>query len=169
MSVAAHPRRQQWWWWALMALVLVLAVAFGTRTTPKAGVSDERLFAISGRLKCLQCVGESVAASQAPLAVQFRQEIRDQMERGATDDEILNFFVQRYGQEVLLTPPSSGLGGLVWVIPVVAVAGALLLLAATFRRWRGDRGDRGASPDDAALVADALAALDDRGGPDGST
>ncbi len=139
-----------------MAVVVLVAVVLGARSAPKTGASDERLFAIAGRLKCLQCVGESVAASQAPLAVQFRQEIRDRMEQGSTDDEILNFFAQRYGQEVLLTPPSSGVGGLVWVIPVVAVAAAALLLGATFRRWSTERDHRHASADDVAIVADAL-------------
>ena len=157
MSVARHPRRQQWWWWALMGLIVVVAVVVGAGSPPRTGVSDERLFALSARLKCLQCVGESVAASQAPLAVQFRDEIRKQMRTGSTDDEILNFFAARYGQEVLLTPPSSGVGGLVWVIPVVVVAGAALMLFFVFRRWRAERGDGHATADDEALVADALA------------
>lgn len=140
-----------------MGVVVVVAVVVGAGSPPRTGVSDERLFAIAGRLKCLQCVGESVAASQAPLAVQFRQQIRDQMERGDTDDEILNFFAQRYGQQVLLTPPSSGIGGLVWVLPVVGVAAAVLLLVATFRRWRRDRQDVRATDADVELVAEALA------------
>jgi cytochrome c-type biogenesis protein CcmH len=140
-----------------MALVVLVAVVIGAGSPPKSGASDERLFSIAGRLKCLQCVGESVAASQAPLAVQFRDEIRTQMRSGKTDDEILNFFADRYGQEVLLTPPSSGIGGLVWVIPVVAVAAALLGLALVFRRWRSERVDRHASDEDQELVAEALA------------
>lgn len=152
-----HPRRQRWWGWALMGLVVVVAAVASIDTTPDEGVSDERLFALSAQLKCVQCVGESVAASQAPLAVQFRDEIRDQMAAGATDDEILNFFVDRYGQEVLLTPPSGGVAGLVWIIPVVAVTAALLLLVGVFRRWRDERGERHATDADTELVADALA------------
>jgi cytochrome c-type biogenesis protein CcmH len=157
VSVARHPQRQHWWWWALMGVIVAVGVVIGAGSPPKTGVSDERLFAISARLKCLQCVGESVAASQAPLAVQFRDEIRTQMRKGATDDEILNFFSARYGQEVLLTPPSSGIGGLVWVIPVVVVAAAVLMLFFVFRRWRSERGDAHATAEDEALVADALA------------
>ena len=153
---ARHPRRQQWWWWALMLVVVLGAAVLSIDTTPRTGASDERLFALSARLKCLQCVGESVGASQAPLAVQFREEIRQQMRSGRTDDEILNFFVDRYGQEVLLTPPSSGVAGLVWVIPVVAVAGAVLLLYSVFRRWRDEQGGDRASEEDTELVAEAL-------------
>jgi cytochrome c-type biogenesis protein CcmH len=123
---------------------------------PTEGTSDERLFALAAQLKCQQCVGESVAQSQSAGAVQFREEISAQMARGQTDDEILNFFADSY-PGVLLNPPSTGVGALVWVIPVVVLAGALLLLAATFRRWRGEQVDRTVSDDDQARVDAALA------------
>lgn len=152
-----HRFRQQWWWWALMGVVVVVAIVIGAGSPPKSGLSDERLYSISGRLKCLQCVGETVASSQSSYAVQFRDEIRSQMRQGGTDDEILNFFADRYGQEVLLTPPSSGVGGLVWVLPVLVVAVAVLLLAGTFRRWRREREEHHATDEDVALVSDALA------------
>lgn len=144
-----------------MAVVVVVAVAVGAGSPPRTGASDERLFAIAGRLKCLQCVGESVAASQSSMAVQFREEIGDRMRQGDTDDEILNYFADSFGQEVLLTPPSSGVGALVWVIPVVVVAAAVLLLAGTFRRWRDEREEHHASDEDVSLVADALAGRHD--------
>jgi cytochrome c-type biogenesis protein CcmH len=156
-STAGRRVRQQWWWWALMAVIVVVAIAIGAGSPPKTGTSDERLFSIAGRLKCLQCVGESIAASQSSMAVQFREEIRNRMEQGDTDDEILNYFASSYGQEVLLTPPASGIGGLVWIVPVVVVAGAALLLVGTFRRWRREREERHASEDDLELVSDALA------------
>jgi cytochrome c-type biogenesis protein CcmH len=152
-----------------MAAIVLVAVVVGAGSPPKTGVSDDRLYSISARLKCLQCVGESVAASQAPLAVQFRELIKTQMRKGDTDDEILNFFAARYGDEVLLTPPSSGLGGVVWVLPVVVIAAALLGLFLVFRRWRDERVERHASVEDEQLVADALAgapaARDEPGGP----
>ena len=103
-----------------------------------------------------QCVGESVADSQSPSAVQFREEIADQMAQGRTDDEILNFFAERYEQEILLTPPSSGVGSLVWVIPVVAVAGGLVLLAAAYRRRKLEVASRDVTDEDAERVAAAM-------------
>lgn len=150
-----HPQRQRWWWWAAMVVVVVAAVVVAGNPTPRTGTSDERLFSIASRLKCMQCVGESVAGSQSALAVQFREEIASQMRQGATDDEILNSFAENYGQQVLLTPPSSGVGGLVWILPVVAVAGAVVLLVLTFRRWREERVERHASAEDEAVVAAA--------------
>ena len=158
-----------------MGVVVLSALWFSVDTTPRTGTDDTRLYAIATQLKCLQCVGESVGASQAPLAVQFREEIASQMRQGRTDDEILAFFSQRYGQEVLLSPPSSGLGSLVWIVPVVAVAAAGLALAATFGRWRREIGARSTDAD-RDLVAEALrrrdpvdvGGADDGPGPDGS-
>jgi len=159
-----HPVRQKWWWWATMLVVVVVVLVVAARPTPTKGVSDQRAFALATQLKCLQCVGESVGASQSPLAVKFRQEIDRQMRQGRTDDEILNYFAQRYGRQVLETPPSSGVGALVWIVPVLAAAGAVLVLAATFRRWRGERAELAPSGDDEALVAQALAARRDGDG-----
>jgi cytochrome c-type biogenesis protein CcmH len=152
VSRATRVQRQHWWWWALMGLGVVVVLVVSSGSPPSDGVSDDRLFAIAARLKCVECTGESVAGSSSSFAVQFRQEIAAQMRQGRTDDEILNFFAGRYEREILLTPPSSGVGGLVWVIPVVVVAGALLLLAATFGRWRGERSDRTASDEDRDIV-----------------
>jgi cytochrome c-type biogenesis protein CcmH len=151
-----HPQRQKWWWWALMVLICVVAIVPAATTTPTEGQSEERLFALAAQLKCQQCVGESVADSQSPSAVQFREEIAQQMAQGNTDDEILNFFADRYDQEILLTPPSTGVGALVWVVPVVALAGGLVLLAAAFRRRKLEVASREVTDDDAERVAAAM-------------
>lgn len=155
MSPAPRAARQRGWWWALMGAAAVVVVILGASAPPTSGTSDDRLFALAAQLKCQQCVGESVAGSQSPSAVKFREEIASQMATGATDDEILGFFTQRYGPEVLLTPPATGFGALVWVVPVVAVAGAALLLTSTFRRWRSERPSRSVTEEDLERVARA--------------
>jgi cytochrome c-type biogenesis protein CcmH len=139
-----------------MVLICVVAIVPSASTTPTEGQSEERLFALSAQLKCQQCVGESVADSQSPSAVQFREEIAAQMAQGRTDDEILNFFAERYDQEILLTPPASGVGALVWIIPVVAVGGGLVLLAAAYRRRTLEVAAREVTDEDADRVAAAL-------------
>ncbi len=141
-----------------MGVIAVGFIASSAGRPPTEGTSDERLFALAAQLKCQQCVGESVAQSQSAGAVQFREEISSQMARGRTDDEILSFFADGY-PGVLLNPPSSGVGALVWVIPVVVAALAAFVLALTFRRWRGERSTHEVSEADAARVA---AALDER-------
>lgn len=139
-----------------MGLICVVAIVPVATTTPTEGQSQERLFAIASGLKCQTCVGESVADSQSPSAVQFREEIESQMAQGRTDDEILNFFVERYDREILLTPPGSGFGALVWVVPVVAVAGGLILLTGAYRRRSTERATRDATAEDDERVASAL-------------
>lgn len=134
-----------------MAAVAVGLLVFAGARTPDTGTGDDRLYALAGQLKCLQCVGESAAASQAPLAEQFRDEIREQMATGATDDEIFNFFVDRYGEQVLLDPPTSGAGLLVWMLPVAVLVVVVVGLGFAFRRWR-------AAPVDDPVAAAALPA-----------
>lgn len=151
-----HPQRQRWWWWALMGVISLGVIASASSRPPTEGTSDERLFSLAAQLKCQQCVGESVAQSQSAGAVQFREEISAQMARGRTDDEILSFFADAY-PGVLLTPPSSGVGALVWVVPVVVAALAIFLLSLTFRRWRSERDTREVTDADAERVATALA------------
>ena len=131
-----------------MLVVVVVSVVLSTDTSPRPARATSACSRSGSQLKCLQCVGESVAGSQAPLAVQFRDEIRSQMRAGKTDDEILNYFADRYGQDVLLNPPTTGFGAAVWILPVVVVAGALVGLWLTFRRWRSDRTDEHATVDD---------------------
>jgi cytochrome c-type biogenesis protein CcmH len=141
--------------WVWVALVIVAAglLAAGAGRAPTEGSSENRLFAIGNRMKCLQCTGESVSDSQAPIAVQMRTEIRRQMQLGRTDDEIYTFFVERYGSRVLLTPGSTGFAAVVWVLPVVAVGVGAVGLAFVFGRTR--RAPTTATDDDKSLVDDA--------------
>lgn len=154
-SKRSQRQRQHWWWWALMAVAAVATIIVSSSKAPSEGVGNDRLFYLAAQLKCVQCVGESVASSSAPLAVQFRTEIREQMAKGRTNDEILNFFATRY-DDVLLNPPASGLGSLVWILPVVAMAAAVMGLGLAFRRWSTVDAGRHASEEDQILVEKAL-------------
>ena len=94
--------------------------------------------------------------SDAPVAAAIRSEVGRRIADGESEDEVRAYLVGRYGEGVLLNPPRSGLAGLVWALPVVAVviAGAALVLA--FRRWRGVlRSGATASAEDEARVREA--------------
>lgn len=148
--------------WAAALVAVVVLVALGARTTPTEGMSDDRLYALAGQMKCLQCAGESVAGSESDIAQRMREEIRRQMRRGRSDDEILTFFADRYGQRVLLNPSSDGIAALVWVVPVVVVALGAVGVGFRFasaRRQRADAAVEAVSPEDEAMVAAALADL----------
>ncbi|HKY14907.1 MAG TPA: cytochrome c-type biogenesis protein CcmH [Microthrixaceae bacterium] len=138
--------------WILVGVAVVVLLAVGTRREPTGGNSDDRLFAIAGDMKCLQCVGENVANSQAAIAVQMREEIRRQMAAGRTDDEIFTYFADRYGPRVLLNPAGSGLASLVWVVPVLVVGLGLLGVGMVFTRSRRSATAATATADDLELV-----------------
>lgn len=152
------PRARVVGWGVLLAVVVVL-LAIGAQPTSTSGTSDDRLFALAGELKCLQCVGESVATSQASIAVKMRDEIRVQMRAGRSDDEILTYFADRYSERVLLTPAATGTASLVWIVPVVVIVvgvGGLLVIGARSRRRRTEAGGHDVSQEDRDLVAAAL-------------
>jgi len=139
--------------WAVIAVVVVGGLVVGRGGRPTTGTSNDRLYALAGEMKCLQCVGESVANSQAPIAIQMRAEISRQMSQGKTDDEIATYFVDRYGQRVLLNPSGTGFVGVVWIAPVIVVGIGVVGLAFVFRRRR--RTPTEVSDEDRDLVARA--------------
>lgn len=152
--------------WAVALVAVVVLVVVGAGTRPTTGTSDDRLYALAGQMKCLQCLGESVAGSQADIAVKMRGEIRVQMRKGRTDDEILTYFADRYGQRVLLNPSGEGIGAVVWVLPVVVVGVGLLGVGFNFaasRRRRRDDASLQPTDEDRDLVAAALEEGADRG------
>lgn len=120
--------------YVLMAVVAatVLVVA---ALDQSAVTDDDRVQAIAATIQCPACSGQSVAGSNASSAQAIRAEIEDRVAEGESDDEIRAYFASRYGEQILLNPPSSGAGAVVWVAPVVALAVASVGLVAAFRRW----------------------------------
>ncbi len=82
---------------------------------------DAQAQAIAVRLRCPVCQNESVADSPAELAEQMRALIREKLAAGEPPDQIIAYFVSRYGEWILLEPPRRGLGWIVWTAPVVVL------------------------------------------------
>lgn len=116
-----------------VCLWLVLLWTFGH--VALADSLDDETRRIAKQLQCPVCEGVSVADSPSELAGQMRAVVRRQLEQGASDEQILGYFVERYGDAVLVEPPRRGFTLAVWLGPIVALAvgGGLLLLA--LRRW----------------------------------
>lgn len=121
--------------YALMAVVLAIALVAGTRS---GGTTDPvaRAQALEQSIKCPTCRGQSVAESDAPASKAIRTEIVRRIGDGESDRAIRDYFAAKYGDDILLRPTSSGLGGLVWVLPIAAVVGAATFLGFAFWRWR---------------------------------
>lgn len=124
------------WSWLAMAAVALVALVVGLRPDDTPRTSEDRVFALAETLKCPTCRSQSVADSEAPSAKAIRADIARRIEAGESEDEIRAYLVGRFGEEILLTPSSSGVTGLIWVLPVVVVALGAGGLWLAFRRWQ---------------------------------
>ncbi len=97
---------------------------------------DQHVQTIGAQLKCPVCQGESVADSPSDRAQQMRGIIRQKLQAGASDQQILQFFSDRYGEQIVWSPQWWGFSLLTWVVPIVLLLGGLMLIYFTLRDWR---------------------------------
>ncbi len=138
--------------WALMAVVFVVALAYGATADRGPQSDQERAADLAGSIACPQCSGQPVAESNAPIAEIIRAEIKQQVDAGLTDDEIVAVYVDRYGDWVDLNPSRSGLTGVVWIAPFLVIGLAVGALALAFSRWSGPQSMSRATADDVSMV-----------------
>lgn len=117
---------------ALAAILLVVGAGGAHAVTPQEVLADEalerRAREISAELRCLVCQNQSIDDSDAPLAHDLRVLVRERLTAGDTDQEVRDFVVARYGEFVLLKPPFTTETLLLWLMPLIALAGAALVL-----------------------------------------
>jgi cytochrome c-type biogenesis protein CcmH len=104
--------------------------------SPSKQTLDQRVYDVASQLKCLVCQGESVADSPATLSLQMRGVIRQQLQSGKSEQEVIQYFVSRYGDRILLTPPLQGLTLLAWLVPIALMIGGMLLVFFVLRSWQ---------------------------------
>jgi cytochrome c-type biogenesis protein CcmH len=123
----------------LLAAVLIAAApvasATGASAAPLAAdpVLEARVVAIAQELRCLVCQNETIAASNADLAVDLRKQIRQKLQRGESPQQIVDFMVARYGDFVLYRPPVKPTTWFLWAGPFVLLLVAALTLARQLR------------------------------------
>ncbi len=128
------------WFAPLLAAGLALALALSPAAAKEAAPSvadpalEARMMALAGELRCLVCQNETIAASQADLASDLRQEIREMLQRGMTEAQIRQYMTDRYGDFVLYDPPFKATTALLWLGPALLLAIALSALYAVLRR-----------------------------------
>lgn len=105
---------------------------------------EARVLQVAEELRCLVCQNETIAASHAELAIDLRQQIRQQLQQGRTEAQILDFMVQRYGDFVLYRPPLKASTVLLWVGPFVLLLVGLGALALQIRQRRAAPASGGA-------------------------
>jgi cytochrome c-type biogenesis protein CcmH/NrfF len=127
--------------WARIALPLVvlgvaLLIGSGAFETSKPSVSA-RAAAIEATVRCPSCTDISVAQSNASTAIAVRHQIESMVAAGRSTAQIDQFLVSEYGESILLVPPDTGGIPLIWVIPIVLGAGAVVGVGVLF--WRRSR------------------------------
>ena len=135
----------------LLALLLGAASAAWGQSAEIANpdpLVEARLKAISHELRCLVCQNQTIADSNAPLAVDLRQQTRTMIAAGKSDDEIRAYMVERYGDFVLYKPPLNAATAILWVAPGLLIVGGFAALYVMLRRRR--TAVEGAAPPDAA-------------------
>jgi cytochrome c-type biogenesis protein CcmH len=152
--------------WTAMAAVLVAALAIGITDDGGPPTPDERARNLAETVACPACDGQSVAESDAAASRGIRTLIAERIDQGASDDAIRAELVATWGESILLTPDSTGVAGLVWVLPVVALVLALAGVGYVFWHWRGTAAIHASNADrdlvDRALTPSSSAREDER-------
>lgn len=102
---------------------------------------DERVNRLAGELRCLVCQNQTIAESSVPLARQLKAEVRTQLARGDSEQQVRDFMAQRYGDFILYRPPVTQLTWLLWCGPLVLLLLGTLLLVQQRARPRTDAKD----------------------------
>jgi cytochrome c-type biogenesis protein CcmH len=122
--------------WIVLLLWACVAAAAAKDAAPAADdpVLEARMQRIAIELRCLVCQNQTIADSHAGLADDLRREIREQLTRGASDDQVVQYMTERYGDFIRYRPPVKASTVLLWAGPVVLLVAGLLVLALVLRR-----------------------------------
>jgi len=124
----------------LRSLLLAVALGGGLAQANEAApasadpVLEARMLSITAELRCLVCQNQTIADSHADLAVDLRQQVREMLQKGQSDQQILDYMTARYGDFVLYRPPFKSTTMLLWVGPGVMLVAGLVMLVLILRR-----------------------------------
>jgi cytochrome c-type biogenesis protein CcmH len=118
---------------------LALALCLSLVRLASADPLEDETRRIAKQLQCPVCESVSVADSPSELAGQMRGVIRRKLEQGESEGQILAYFVERYGDGVLVEPPRRGFSLAVWLGPLIALVGGAALLVVLLKRWAAPR------------------------------
>jgi cytochrome c-type biogenesis protein CcmH/NrfF len=134
--------------WALLALLAWPGTPWHVRESPATTATvaaqigpasdsllDARVRAVASELRCPVCQGESIQDSPAALAQEMKAIVREQLAAGRTPDEVKSYFVEKYGEWILLRPKAHGWNVIVYALPVAALLIGAAVIARATRRW----------------------------------
>ena len=124
---------------------------------------EARLKNLGEELRCLVCQNQTIADSNAPLALDLRNQIRTQVKQGKSDDEIRAYMTQRYGDFVLYKPPFKATTAVLWVGPFALVGVGALVFLFVVRRRKPAPAQAPVAPQRREEIAALLEATEDPG------
>jgi cytochrome c-type biogenesis protein CcmH len=158
---SANQWLKRWPGWAVLAVCTMALLVVGAVRAADQRTVDERVSDISKRVACPICDGESVYESRNGASDSLRAQIRQQVQAGRTDAEVLAYVQSRSpDQDLTLVPEGDGIGLWIWTLPILAVALGAVGLGAAFVRWRSMAATSSSvSTEDERRVVAAVAAL----------
>jgi cytochrome c-type biogenesis protein CcmH len=122
---------------AAAAIMLLAVIGRAAAAPPRAAVpvDEQTVHDVSSQLRCVVCQNLSVADSPSETAKQMCAIVRERLAAGDSPEQVRAYFVEKYGDWILLSPPKSGFTLLVWVAPFVVLGIGLVLVAVVVRRW----------------------------------
>ena len=143
---ASRPLRRplagmsSWTWASIVLALVVVPLLMACALEEDVPLAERRAQELNKTIMCPVCPGESIDQSQNPLAGQMRAIVAEKLDQGWSEQQIQEFFVERYGPSVLLEPQRRGFTLLVWIIPPVALIGAGIVLYLALRLMRRSPG-----------------------------
>lgn len=137
-------------WVGILALTLVFAppgpvvagaAELGTMIqedvalTPAEAELERQVRDVAKQLRCPVCRALSVYDSPSGMALEMQELIREKLRAGMTPEEVKAYFVERYGEWILLEPPAKGFNWSVWLAPIALILGGFAFIWMTARRW----------------------------------
>ena len=99
-------------------------------------IDEQRFRELLVQLRCPKCQNQAISDSDAPIAQDMRQQVAEMIRAGRSDEEIVDYFVQRYGDFVSYHPPLTPQTMILWLAPLMAMGGGLILVLFQIRRAR---------------------------------
>lgn len=122
----------------VLSIALPTWVAHASQAQPVAAnpALEKHVMAISEELRCLVCQNQTIAESHADLAIDLKNQVREKLEQGMSDQDIIAYMVQRYGDFVLYRPPLKPTTWLLWFGPFLLLLGGIVFLGMKLLRGR---------------------------------
>ncbi|MCZ6539186.1 MAG: cytochrome c-type biogenesis protein CcmH [Chloroflexi bacterium] len=126
-NVAATP--------LLLLVIVIMAVATGCIREDDLSL-EQRSHQLAGQLMCPVCDGQTIDGSNAQIAQDMRAKVRELLDTGITNAQIKDYFVVRYGEEILAAPGGAGFNLIAWIVPFFIVFGGIGIAVLTVRNLK---------------------------------